>query len=329
MGDQRDELREDLRERIAFDFRAGVLLPEEIVAGARAHILEVLGANDDALMEEAASWIERGADEQRARERGWTARTANDELDTAFDLLAAGGIIGLQAAGTTVQHAWALAYETAAADAPHAHGAVFYHFQDLERVVDGEGLALAFCAFDPSVLASLRGPNPPSGDGKQMLTIQPRMQNVDAGDAAIREAARAVGAEIVAVLRQVGFDPQWDGSPRTRIEISPFDWAMRRHTQAPPRTEPLAPRPAQVETAPPPVCPDCEGRGWLPPLVPGDFSDFCWCKGGKRPRPAAPEPVASAEPTPAPTTPSELVATSPGPPPLGALERLRKWLRGD
>lgn len=64
------------------------------------------------------------------------------------------------------------------------------------------------------------------------------------------------------------------------------------------------------------VCPDCKGRGWLPPLQEGGFADLCGCRGGAR-RASATEATAAPE-TAAP-------AGVEAPPGGGLLERIKRW----
>jgi hypothetical protein len=328
-----DALRALLEQKIAFELRAG-LLSEELLAEQLAVIIEEeLGAFDEALWQEQLPRVREGMTAQLAREQTWTDRTVNDELDAALVCIAEHGIIGLQANGTTVQHGWAIAEAVAAAHAPSARGAVFYHLQDLERGVAGEGLTLGFGAFDPAEIGAVATRSPPPEDATVTLTIQRHAQNVEGHGAPVLEATRRVGEDFVAVLRQHGLAPTWDGSPRTRIMLPPFAWQKRRQTTPPPAgPRPELVLPSSIATpAPPSVCPDCDGKGWLPPLVPGDFSDFCWCKGGKRPRPGATAAPFVGE---APARP-EMVAPAvqagpamPSPPANGVFARWKKWFGG-
>jgi len=68
---------------------------------------------------------------------------------------------------------------------------VFFHNQDTESAVNNAGLFLAYGSAD-----------------------------------AIDIRTRAVGRVIVAVLREHGLEPTWDGDLSTRIEL-PIDWRRR------------------------------------------------------------------------------------------------------
>lgn len=325
-ADKHTALRRLLDQKLTFELRAGILSQTVLSEQLALIIEEELGAPDEALWREQLSRLYQGMDRQFDDEQSWIDRTANDELYAALESVGERGIVALEANGTTVQHGWAIAETMAAESAPNARGVVFYHLQDLERAVAGEGLTLAFGAFDSAALTALAARAPPPEGATETLTIQRRTRNAEGHGEGVLDATRIIGEEVVAALRQHGFAPIWDGSPRTRIELPPFEWRKRRQTAAPP----AKPRPALVlpapaaEPAPEPRCPDCEGRGWLPPLVPGDFSDFCWCKGGKRPRPAV---AVAVEPAPR-LAPAPLAPETEPPLPPGLVARLKKWLGG-
>jgi len=68
--------------------------------------------------------------------------TVNDRIRRAFAELNKRGIVALQNAGMTMSDGWEDANETATSS---TRGATFYHRQDLERAMHGEGLLLASC----------------------------------------------------------------------------------------------------------------------------------------------------------------------------------------
>jgi hypothetical protein len=126
----------------------------------------------------------------------WPAVTDCDKLDKVFDALNARGVIALQNAGYTQSDGCDDILE-----AHHKHptpdkiiGHCFYHGQDLERAVNGQGLHLAF------------GPIDSSKEG----TEGPR-----------------IGAMIVEELAQVGFSTQWNGTFAKRIYVPEIDWKRR------------------------------------------------------------------------------------------------------
>ena len=79
-------------------------------------------------------------------------------------------------------------------DASHVVGYCFFHGQDLERALDGEGLYLAFGPIDPS----------------QEPTDGPE-----------------VGKRVVAALAKEGLPADWDGTFSKRILLPRFEWKRR------------------------------------------------------------------------------------------------------
>jgi len=126
----------------------------------------------------------------------WPTTTDCDRLDGAFAALNARGIIALQNAGYTQSDGYDDVREKyhEHADRDAVIGYCFYHGQDLERAVHGEGLYLAF------------GPM----DAKKEETEAPR-----------------VGAVIVEELTRVGLAVKWNGTFAQRIFIPAIDWKRR------------------------------------------------------------------------------------------------------
>ena len=126
----------------------------------------------------------------------WPRVTDCDRLDQLFDALNRQGIIALQNAGYTQSDGYDDVQQMY-----HEHpdpggvvGYCFYHGQDLERAVHGEGLNLAFGPIDPQKEES-EGPR--------------------------------IGALIVAQVKKAGFAVEWDGTFAHRILIPKLDWKRR------------------------------------------------------------------------------------------------------
>lgn len=153
-----------------------------------------------ASLDEARAFARKLVDEQRAAEATWTEPTTNDRITEAFAALEDRGIVALENAGYTMSDGWSDCNE-AAADLPDARGATFFHGQDVERGVRGEGLMLAFGAYV-------------EGDGHEAASV-------------------AIGREIVEVLEAHGVPTEWNGSVKTRITIRPFEWRRRQFTESP------------------------------------------------------------------------------------------------
>jgi hypothetical protein len=127
----------------------------------------------------------------------WPATTDCDRLDKVFATLNSRGIIALQNAGYTQSdgHDDVIEIYHRRSDRDEVIGYCFYHQQDLERAVRGEGLNLAF------------GPI----DARNEATEGPR-----------------IGAIIAEELKRVGFAVQWNGTFAQRIHTPAIDWKRRR-----------------------------------------------------------------------------------------------------
>lgn len=143
---------------------------------------------------------------REAEERTWRERTMNDAIDDAFAAMNQAGLVALQNAGWTNTTGWEDAwdeYRARSERGPAPRGAVFYHYQSLERGVQGEGLMLNFGCF----------------------------HEADDGDP---EGNARIAAEACRILAAHGVPTRWDGDPGCKIEIPPFVWRRRRLTAAPP-----------------------------------------------------------------------------------------------
>lgn len=132
--------------------------------------------------------IDKEFEQKRKDEQSWPAKTDCDRLTQAFDELTNLGILALENAGYTMDEGWSDFREAAELE-DDVRGGCFFHGQDLERAVSGEGLLLAFGATD----------------GGNDATI---------------------AREVVEVLKRHGFSPTWDGDPQKRIEL-PINWQKK------------------------------------------------------------------------------------------------------
>jgi hypothetical protein len=127
----------------------------------------------------------------------WPATTDCDRLDGVFAALNTRGIIALQNAGLTMSDGYTDIVEIHAerSDRNMIIGYCFYHGQDLEGAVQGQGLYLAF------------GPI----DAQKEQAEGPR-----------------IGAMIVEELTRAGFAVTWNGTLAQRIFVPAIDWKRRR-----------------------------------------------------------------------------------------------------
>jgi hypothetical protein len=163
---------------------------------------ELLESLDESLEDEEIGELERRRyvaflEAELARKaaaaKDWPKVTDCDRLDEAFAALNAQGIMALQNAGYTMSDgASDIAEALDEAGRENFLGYCFFHFQDLERVVDGHPLLLAFGDIDPADVRKL-------------------------------EAGRIVEA----VMKQSGFDVQWNQDTETRIELHGLKWQRR------------------------------------------------------------------------------------------------------
>lgn len=149
-----------------------------------------------AALRQAASSIAAEAVAAHVAEQGtWPDITDCDRLDAAFAALDASGIVARQnfsccgACGITEIHD---EMDRVAKDGRPVRGYTFFHVQDTEHAVDGDGLYLSYGSVDRD-----------------------------------KESAVAIGHEVVAVLREHGLHPDWNGRHANRIGL-PIVWQRRR-----------------------------------------------------------------------------------------------------
>jgi hypothetical protein len=131
--------------------------------------------------------------QKRAAEAEWPATTDCDRLDQVFQELGAQGICALGNAGYTMSDAHSEVSEVVASAPPgHYTAYCFYHGQDVERAIEGDGIMIAFGALNDDTAASI-----------------------------------AAGEAVCDRLRREGFEVAWNGSPETRIGLPKFLWQRR------------------------------------------------------------------------------------------------------
>jgi hypothetical protein len=126
----------------------------------------------------------------------WPAVTDCDRLNGAFDAISKRGIIAIQNAGYTQSdgyHDVRMAYDRSSHKGG-IRGYCYYHGQDLEHAVRGEGLLLSFGPIDP-------------------------------------EDEETKGPEIGRIIREElearGFEVAWNGTFSQRIHVPKLNWQRR------------------------------------------------------------------------------------------------------
>lgn len=195
-----DESRKHLLDRVECAVRGGFEDEEELLDGLEAWVEDELGEPHGALVAELDAHARKLLREQRVREAGWSEPTLNDAIDSAFEELNANGIIAMENAGYTMSDGWSDVNEVAGYQDTPPRGAVFYHGQDLERGVAGQGLMLAFGAYE-------------SHPSKH------------------EAASLAIAREVCDTLERHGVRTEWNGSLNERIRIPPFEWRKRQWTE--------------------------------------------------------------------------------------------------
>ncbi|KUJ62813.1 hypothetical protein AR687_05285 [Flavobacteriaceae bacterium CRH] len=181
-------------ESIFNQVRMGFLSLDEI----QENIIEEIEDNEfeDEISEEwAFDKIREEYQKLLAESKQWKSPTDTERLIKAFDELCDENIIALHNAGFTTSDGESEVVEVETElreNEVESDGYCFYHEQDLARAVAVEdpGLFIAF-------------------------------QKVDNEDA---ETTIEVGKKVAEVLRNNGFDVNWNESPKTKIEIPGFRW---------------------------------------------------------------------------------------------------------
>lgn len=133
-------------------------------------------------------------DKKAVAELLWPNETDCDRLDATFEMLNANGIIALHNAGNTMSDGFSdvdgVIYDRGR---ENVKGYCFYHSQDLESAVKGDGLNLAFGDLDDDEIETVK-----------------------------------IGNLIKDVLETNGFTVEWNSHLREKISIPTFDWKRRR-----------------------------------------------------------------------------------------------------
>lgn len=173
--------------------RSGLFSLEDIQESILEEI-EDNGFGDEISEEWAYEHIDKVYDELLEESQTWQSPTETERLITAFDDLAATHkIIALHYAGYTMDDGEYEVVEierTLIENGEKSEGYCFYHGQDLERAVRGEGLLIAF----------------------------QKIANVS--DSVSKEVAK----KIVEVLEQHGLRTEWNGKANARILLPDFKW---------------------------------------------------------------------------------------------------------
>ena len=195
---------EELQTQLDVLVRAAYLPRDEIIEA----LAEMAGDEDVQVDDdELAAAVDASFAALRAEAAGWPTITDNDRLDDAFARLDAAGIIARQDFACCTSCAQAEIWDEVS-DPTAWRGNVWFHRQDTERAVVGDGLYLGFAGRDE----------------------RSRLQRLLGGKGAERAAADSpsIGREIVKALADTGLTVDWNGKVERRILLEPFTWRRRR-----------------------------------------------------------------------------------------------------
>jgi hypothetical protein len=149
-------------------------------------------------IEQVKAFAAERVSKKLATEAQWPQETDCDRLDRAFDRLEAQGICALHfpASGYTMRHGWDAVLRAVNADnVPEGRyvGFCYYHAQDIDDALNGDGLMVAFGSLV-------------SDDHEDDIRI---------------------GRRVCAALEQEGLQTDWNGTADSRIALPAMRWQRR------------------------------------------------------------------------------------------------------
>lgn len=189
------EMTTALKEAVLEEIKKLVLIGFEVKAGIFITIVEDMFDEDDMDKDWVKQMIDIEYDQHQQASKSWARPTDFDRLAKAFNELIQQRIIALHNAGIEIRDGRDDSREIIQAlrthIVPQPIGSCFYHFQDLEGVVNPEYRSL-FLAFG-------------SVSNDDVDTV-------------------AVGKIIYTTLQQNGFDVTWNGTADERIRLNNVSW---------------------------------------------------------------------------------------------------------
>lgn len=185
-----DTTKNDIIEQLNISIKSGFYDKEEIFTNIEDYLYEIPFDED---------WTKKQIDsayaERLKQQTSWATVTDFDKLVQAFDKLNSSGIIALHNAGITKQDGEGDSqeiHEVLLKKGIKTSGFCYYHWQDVERVVDDSHLFIGFGDFN--------------NNDKDALEI---------------------GKQVAAILESNGFKLNWNKTVETRIEITNINWQKR------------------------------------------------------------------------------------------------------
>jgi len=188
------EALDELRAQVIREVRGG-FAPLEEIAGTAVEVVQEDEAAGEALLPYAEQFVAEVLAQVREEQKAWPGVTDCDRLDRAMEALEAGGVLTRQhfTCCQTCGHAQIRdEVKASTGRGREVLGYAFYHRQDTDAAVDGDGLYLAYGA-------------------------------TEKGEAAMV----AIGRIVSDALSRHGLEVAWDGSAEKRIFVR-LDWKRRR-----------------------------------------------------------------------------------------------------
>jgi hypothetical protein len=185
-----DTTKKDILEQIDVLVRSGFYDDDEIFTSIDEYLYEI--PFDHNWTKEK---IHKAYSDRVKEQASWPAITDFDKLVQAFDKLNSSGIIALHNAGVTKQDGeedCKEIHDELLKKGVSTKGFCYYHWQDVERVVDDNHLLIGFGDFN-------------NNDGE----------------------ALEIGKQVATALESKGFKLKWDKTVAQRIEITNIKWQKR------------------------------------------------------------------------------------------------------
>lgn len=185
-----DTLKTEVLEQINTSVKSGFYDKDDIFNNVEDYLYEIPYDKEWTKQQIETIYLARLKEQE-----SWETVTDFDKVTQAFDKLNTTGIISLHNAGMTRQDGESDCdeiYQELNKKGIIAKGFCYYHWQDIERVVDEGNLFIGF------------------GDFK----------NTD-------KDALAIGSQIASTLERFGLNLNWDKTINTRIEIINLKWQKR------------------------------------------------------------------------------------------------------
>jgi hypothetical protein len=185
-----DTTKRDVIEQIEVYIKSGFYDKEEVFTNVENYLYEIPFDHDWAKQQ-----IDKAYSDRLKEQSIWPPVTDFDKLVQAFDNLNSAGIVALHNAGMTKQDGEGDSeevHEDLLKKGIKTKGFCYYHWQDIERVVDDTHLYIGFGDFN--------------NNDKDALEI---------------------GSQVALALESQGFKLNWDRTVATRIEITNIKWQKR------------------------------------------------------------------------------------------------------